>query len=477
MAVATCIVDNIRLNPADDISNGIWSISGEGVGAIAETDIVYQGVTAISRKISLPGRGIYYTHDSEVDMSATSSTSTCLFKVNITNYSTAPTTADGGISIWCGKDVSNNYESVYLGSDAYPIGGGWVLVPFAPSSAWASIKGSPPPLDSITGFGIQVNAAFSAVSKSENVVIDAIDVGTGIYISGGTGLDSPGTFDDIVLFDQGNLSNRWGYVTKNDDVISVYGRIGIGFTDRNAASGFGGQQSTRFEDAGNIIVFPDGLMGSNFSGIDIETGTGSTESFIYIENCTFIGISGGLGVVNTRPNIWVSGNQVGYCTFFNNRFVRFREFCEVDANIQLDVVDCLFDDIERYEHYAGYIDGCVFNGAPQIPPNVGMLTCFTRNVERISNCTFAGLGTEGHAIEIQVAGSYDFSGNKFIGYAGNPGSNLVEGSGDPHAAILNSSGGLVTLNIVGEGDCPSIRNIGSGSTTIILNSKVDDFST
>lgn len=472
MAIATCVADNTRLNNADSVAVGTWVSPGGGAGAVTEPDIVYQGVAAISRKISAAGRGIYYTNATGVNMTGAGKTSDCLFKVNITNYSAAPTIAAGGIDLWVGSSDTNNYYNTYLGSNTYPIKGGWVIVPFAPDSAWASTRGTPPALTAITSFGIQVQGAFGAVSKAENVVIDAIDVGRGVYISGGTGADPVADFDKMVLFDQGNRTNRWGYITESDGIISVFGRLGIGFTTHNGVPGDNtGAKPTRFEDAGKILVFPDGLMQADYSGIDIETGTGSTASFVYIENCTFIGISDGLGAVDTRPDIWVGGDNVGYCTFFNSRFVRFHDFAETDANVQLDLIDCVFDDLECYEHYGGYLDGCSLSAVPQLLPNTGMMTCFTGNVERITNCSFIGLGTAGHAIEIQVAGEYDFSGNKFTDYGGTPGSNLVENSGDPHAAIHNSSGGLVTLNIVGGGDSPSIRNSGTGSTTIV-NSNV-----
>lgn len=467
MAIATCRADNSRLNNADSVAAGTWTSPGGGAGAVTEPDVFFQGVAAISRKISAAGRGIYYNNGTGINMSATGSLSACLFKVNITNYAAAPTIAAGGIDLWCGSTEANNYYNTYLGSDAYPTKGGWVLVPFSPDSAWASTRGSPPALTAITSFGIQVQAAFGAVSKAENVIIDAIDVGRGIYISGGTGADPAGTFNDAVLFDQGNITNRFGYVTEADGIISIFGRLGIGFTTHSGANfDDTGIQPTRFEDAGEIILFPDGLFTHSYSGLDIETGTGSTASFVYIESCTFIGISDGLGTVDTRPDILLGGS-VGYATFFGNTFVRFHEVFEESADVKVDVLDCTFDDIERWEHYGSYIDGCTFNIAAQIPANQGMMTCFNGNLPRITNNTFTSLGANGHAIEITASGSYNFSGNKFTNFGGTPGSNLVENSGDSHAAILNSSGGLVTLNIVGGGDSPSIRNTGTGSTTIV----------
>ena len=85
----------------------------------------------------------------------------------------------------------------------------------------------------------------------------------------------------------------------------------------------------------------------------------------------------------------------------------------------------------------------------------------------IENSTFNF--SDGHAVEIDTAGTYTFSGNIFAGaFLGTPGSNLTGGTGSNDAMILNSSGGLVTINIAGGGTTPSIRNT-SGSTTQVNN--------
>ena len=85
----------------------------------------------------------------------------------------------------------------------------------------------------------------------------------------------------------------------------------------------------------------------------------------------------------------------------------------------------------------------------------------------ITNCTFSY--NTNHGIEIINPGTYTFTGNKFTDYLGTPGSNLVASSGSIGAAIYNNSGGVVTLNITGGGDVPSVRNA-ANSTTNASNS-------
>ena len=271
MAIATVVPDNIRLNDADLVSAGTWTSPGGGAGAVTEPDVFYQGAASISRKISAANRGIYYSHGSTIDMTV-ANRAHVIFKVNITNPAAAPTIAAGGVSLWAGDSETVNWENVYLGSDAYPVKAGFVIVPFAPDSAWATQQGTPTGLTAIDSFGIQANAAFNATAKSENVVIDAIDVGLGLDINGGTGADPSAKFQDLVDFDQGTVANRYGYVTEEDGIISVFGRIGIGFSVSPEIV------DCDFNDKDRIILFPDGLFKESFSGIDIHTGTGSTST-------------------------------------------------------------------------------------------------------------------------------------------------------------------------------------------------------
>jgi len=461
MAIAFVIADNTRLNAADAVATGTWNSPGGGAGAVTEPDIYYQGAAAISRKISAAGRGIHYVHGSNVDMSSTQTTAHCFFKVNITNYNAAPTTGAGGIDLFCGSSETNNYYNTFIGSNTYPIKGGWILMPFAPSSAWASTRGTPPALTAITAFGFQVQAGFSAVSKAENCVIDAIDVGRGLQLVGGTAGDTPCKFSNYVTYDQETQGNRFGYVSENDNIISVFGRLGIGVTIGQV------NVATVFEDSGRILVFPDGLFANGFSGLDIHSGAGSTASYIYMENMTFIGISSGGGVVDTRPDLRLEGS-VGYTTVFNSRFTRFHEIDEVEnGTAKIDIFDCTFDDIELYNHGGGYVDGCTFNIAASNPDNNGMMTCFGTNCDRVSNSTFKCLGTTGHAIDFKSSGTYDMVGVVYEGFSGTPGTNIVENTGSANAAIVNSSGGLITINVSGGGNQPSVRNTGTGSTTII----------
>jgi hypothetical protein len=103
------------------------------------------------------------------------------------------------------------------------------------------------------------------------------------------------------------------------------------------------------------------------------------------------------------------------------------------------------------------VDYCLINTTGLI--TAGNYLCSVTDPSIFTYCTFTGSGSTGHAIRITSPGTYSFTGNQFNGYGAN---------GSTSAAIVNESGGLVTLNISGGGNTPTYRNI-STATTVINN--------
>jgi hypothetical protein len=81
------------------------------------------------------------------------------------------------------------------------------------------------------------------------------------------------------------------------------------------------------------------------------------------------------------------------------------------------------------------------------------------NPSIFTDCTFNGSVSSGHAIRITAAGTYTLDGNIF---------NNFGADGTNSAAIFNDSGGTVTLNIIGGGNTPTVRN-GTGASTTVNN--------
>lgn len=113
-----------------------------------------------------------------------------------------------------------------------------------------------------------------------------------------------------------------------------------------------------------------------------------------------------------------------------------------------------FIDCDQIVQNSATLDNCTISDT--IHATAALLS---NNPALIKNCAFISGGTK-HAIEINTAGTYTFSGNTFSGYGAN---------GTTDAAIYNNSSGSVTLNITNEGNTPTVRN-GAGASTTINNS-------
>ena len=133
---------------------------------------------------------------------------------------------------------SGAYDSFYIfGSDNYPAKGGWQILPISVSVAGYrdATTGSP------TRTGIlywSLLGDFTATSKSENVVIDAIDLGVGLCIVGGDGASADAELSDLVTFDEGTSGNRYGYITSeaNGSVAFIIGTLAIGQTSAGTST-------------------------------------------------------------------------------------------------------------------------------------------------------------------------------------------------------------------------------------------------
>jgi len=102
------------------------------------------------------------------------------------------------------------------------------------------------------------------------------------------------------------------------------------------------------------------------------------------------------------------------------------------------------------------LDGCNIDVTTL---SAGKYLFSTATPNKISNCTFTGSTSSGHAFRITSPGTYSLVGNTFTGF----------GDDDTtSAAIFNDSGGAVTLNISGGGNIPTVRN-GTGASTTVNN--------
>ena len=270
MATATVTADNVRIAEGTIANDtGTWGNDGGGGGIADEPDIVYQGSSAQSRKVSTNPIGRNYTHGSGTDMTATNRRH-MMAKVQATNKNALLTRASPAMTLKQGSGSGAYYEHYIYGSDNYPKKGGFVILPISPNvSGYRDATSGSPTLTSVLYWSIVGD--FSATAKAENLVIDAIDIGAGLFLVGGDGADPDADLDDLISFDEGTLGNSFGYVATDEfgKVATINGRIAIG---RNS----GGAVATVYTDSDRSIIWGNGLAESGFHELLIDLGNATT---------------------------------------------------------------------------------------------------------------------------------------------------------------------------------------------------------
>lgn len=330
MAAASVSANNTRIAVATIATDsGTWGNDGGGGGVSDEPDIVYEGGTAQSRKVSTSAVGRDYTHGSGTDMDGTpASTAHMIAKINATNSGALLSRTSPALHLKIGSS-SSNYDTYYLfGNDNYPPRGGWQILPIAPSVSGYrdATTGTPPTRSAILYWSLLGD--FSSTSKSENVIIDAIDVGLGLCLVGGDGASADGTLADFISYDEGTSTNRFGYVTSDaaGAVAFVIGTLAIG---QNSA---GTSTLTEFTDSNKTVVWRNGLATTGFHKLLLDMATASTA--LVFSNYTFVsegesGNTAGRGYSTseeTRTLVEVTGTAAATNVFNACVFVNFATF-------------------------------------------------------------------------------------------------------------------------------------------------------
>jgi len=446
MAAVAVSVDNSRVAVGTIATDtGTWGNDGGGGGISDEPDIVYQTTTAQSRKVSTSVIGRDYTHGSGTDMDGTpANRAHYIAKINATNSTALLARTSPALHLKIGSS-SANYDTYYLfGNDNYPPRGGWQIVAVAPSVAGYrdATTGTPPTRSAILYWSLLGD--FSATSKAENVVIDAIDVGLGLGLVGGDGADPDGVFADFVAFDQGTTANRYGYCYTEGPVLFFTGQIAIGQTATGTST------LTVFNDTGRTVVWKNGLVTTGFHRFKIDTATASTD--IDFANCSFLsqgkvnndGDRGYTTTEDSRPILDVTGAAAGAtatwagCVFDN--------FASLNLLLSCTLTDCVVTD-------SGQIDlgtGAVFTGATvsgytgaadssNIIWNVNLDTS-----TKLDNLTITKGTNAHHAIELGTSSptAVTLNGIAFSGFTNTIGDNAAP-------LYIKRTSGQVTVNIIG----------------------------
>ena len=446
MAVATVTAanTNTRVNDSDANTNwGNWSSSGSTPAS--EAQLKYQGNSTVNKKITSSTRGgiDYDPGASPLDMTAAAN-KLCLFKGYVADFGDLNTT--WGVNFGLGSANNAYYEYNVAGTgnnrspvfDTYPAQGGYLIVAIDPNiAAWREATTGSPAITAVDWFGMQA-AFIVGGAKTENLALDAIDVGTGLQLYGGDGGSTDAAFQDLVDADQGTVANRWGYVTQSAGAIFIRGMMEIGRNNVTATA-------TEFTDtSATTVFFPDGYHSAGLFGLDLELGHAST---IFNIGSNLIG-QGSITTEDTRPDHVLTGTAGTYTLtgqILNHRNVTFTSACTADgATIGCQLLTQASADIENCTIFTVSLTSIACLQDPTFGATTGL-----------NNTEFVQAGA-GHALEIDTAGDYDFTNIFFTGYGTT--------TSDSAAIDITATSGTVTINVLG-GDSPTYKT--AGATVVI----------
>lgn len=448
----------------DSNSNTNWGRFQTGGGApAAEAPLAYQGALAVNSQVkaSATTEGIDYDPGSgALDMTAAANR---LWFVKIYVSDAFDINATRGAEVGVGDSstvfdrfVLSGTQSVRDVYTTYPAQGGYLITAVAPSvSAWQDVltgteegpSGTPAHTADDYFYGATRMAVGNA--KSENLALDAIDVGTGLTI---TGTSPDANFKNFYFFDQGgdvttatpqNTNNRWGVVIGSGEAITAIGMLSVGNS---------GGTLTTFTDTDAVLTWPDGYHDVGLFGVTFYCNNASN---VHVLDALLIS-EGDIAVVDTRADLIVIGTTGGStfdmaATVNNFRNVTFTSVCTIaGANIECQLLT---------------------PGSATIGSSITSTTIRTNAITSvatlqdfpdtdstdISFVDFVQTGV-GHALELStVDGDYTFSNLSFTGYNGSDSQadsaiDVTAGSGTTTITLsgttqptFNSAGATVTF--------------------------------
>jgi len=446
MAVASVVFNGSRINAAD-VATGWTNYVGGGAAPAAEAQLAYQNSLAVNKKVisTTQREGVDYKYGSTIDM--TNALYKLWFvKVIVADSFSLNTTWGVEVSIGSG-DTSNFHQYNLAGSgsnltcyNGYPPQGGYLITSIDPNiDTWREAESGTYVQSATTWWAVGAQFA-SGAAKSENVAMDAIDIGTGLTITAGDGASTEGSFLDFVTWDQNTTTNRYGVVTGQGNIVRSHGLLTIGTAS-----------VTEFLDTTSIVLFPDGYHSSGLVGVAV--GMSHSSSIINIGSL-LIGegtINGG-GSEDTRPDFVVTGTDGNFdcsATMQNFRNVTFTSICDVaNADIECELLTQASANISNSTIRTNSLTSVACLQSPTFGESSDL-----HDVDFIQ----AGAG---HAIELStVNGSYTFTNLTFTNYG-------ADGT-DSAALDITAASGITTVNYTGT--APTYKT--AGATVVLNNSK------
>ncbi len=440
--MAGVVTSNLtRITAAESADDPGW-IDSSGPGSAQVDDVFVQGAESRGRRVDNTTRSFAFRIASAgtVDLSASNTYVGWWF-----NNVQPPSIDDSGTAMEATISSSQSADTnidrwLAFNTTVYPLIGGWQRVWVAINEVTPTNTSGTPVNTALSMFGIR-NDQLDIGGTSPNVLVDAIDYldagvhtdGVFIFIDEGT-VGDPATFADLISADEGTGANEYGVIQTRSGIIYCTARIGFAT----------GTTATIFNDSSFVLIFPsqhtinNDTMGMTFDLTFPETNVDMADAVI-----KSAGLTQGDIIVTAATGDW----DMIRMTLDSIRTIDLTNACSIS--------DTAIVSSGKLNQNSATLSNITVSLAA-----TGQSVAFiiADDLALISNSTFNF--SDGHAIEITTAGTYTFTNNKFNNYGS-------DDTGD--AAIFNSSGGQVTINVVGGGDTPTVVPL---ATTTVNNPKV-----
>ena len=446
MADPSVTAQNTRIDTADSTST--TSNIGGGSGPGGEPDILYQGSGGtpedVSRKVgtSLAGFSIDTTI---TDISTSTGTyQTLMMKYNAANFAALELASVPGVELRLGSG-STAYALYDLeGSDTYKAKGGFIIRAIDPNiTGYRTSTSGSPNYASADYFAIACD--FTATSKSENVILSAIDVGAGLTLVGGDGASPDAQWSDFFDFDEGTLANRYGYFTALEGFEGIYAVFGTMV--------IGSATETDFTDSGVVTIFPDGFFEAGWSGVEVNLS--NSNSVFNNTNHTYDS-RGNTTTTDSRAVYNVTGTS-GTGTETN---ITIKSFAEINLNSAMTFDGGLALNCGPIDVNGGSINGLNVNESTVAANTSAIIYNVNADPDgELDDLTVTKGTNNHHAIEFGLTSPTVMT----IRNMTNSGFSATNGDNNSTFHVLRTSG-TVTINVIG----------GSGNFTYLSEGAIVD---
>lgn len=449
MAAVSVTANNTRVDDAEAVAG--WSSIGGGQGPSAEGSFPYQGGNLVNKRITSTG-GVRYDPIADggaaQDVTA-ASTAHWMVKGIVTDY--GGLNAASGVRVEIGSSSTVFHKFVIAGTNAvknaldlYPARGGLLIVPVnANIAGYRDSTSGSPVLTAVDHFGFEANFDSSS-AKAENVGCDAIDLGTGLTLTGGDGADPDAVWQDFTDADEGTTGNRWGFASSTfAEVLLFYGQLTIGTAT-----------ATVFNDSGAQILWPDGLYASGFSRVFADLQNAATTIH---DGSVHTGL-GSTNVEDTRPDyVWSGTAGTGTAS---HTLKNFRNYVLTSA-VTLNAADIQIADLTQ--------GGATLNDTTiRCTSAVNVAVCNDFTVGDTTNLTVVQSGA-GHFVDYGAVNTQTI--NWTVTTSGFPvgtvGLNTDTANGNEAILVSVNSGQTLTINVAAGASIPSVKNDGPGDVEIV----------